>query len=190
LSTQDQITYFVVFIVGQGSVHLLAHKNTSLKSPSSSDVAHRVATSTENKSREIKALDIVDTVGVTVHTQIEATESIARQTVTTALENNSLGLVVLHDILNDRLEDGLVGHIGDTISKRKVDSIVFSLSNTSVSKFTSAGEVLSVLVERNRHDTVGGVESLLDTITMMHVNIDVKDPLFESKEFENTEDNV
>jgi hypothetical protein len=45
-------------------------------------------------------------------------------------------------------------------------------------------------VERNSHDTVGGVESLLNTITVMDINIDVEDPLFKSKEFENTEDDI
>jgi hypothetical protein len=45
-------------------------------------------------------------------------------------------------------------------------------------------------VERNGHDTVGGVESFLNTITVMDVNIDVKDPLFESEELENAENNI
>lgn len=41
----------------------------------------------------------------------------------------------------------------------------------------SAGEILSVFVEGNRHDTVCGVESLLHTIPVMDVNIYVENPL-------------
>ncbi|KAF3844660.1 hypothetical protein F7725_007823, partial [Dissostichus mawsoni] len=40
-----------------------------------------------------------------------------------------------------------------------------------------AREVLSVLVEGHRHDTVCGVESLLHTVSMMDVNVDVQNSL-------------
>ncbi|KAI6769544.1 hypothetical protein HG530_004173 [Fusarium avenaceum] len=179
-----------VFVVRQSSFHLLANKNTGLKSPSTCDVSHCVATSTENQSRKVEALDKVDTVGMTIHAQVEATETITRQTVATTLQDNSLRLVVLHDVLNNRLEDRTVRRIGNTISERKVDGVVLSLSNTSIPKLTSSREILAILVERNGHDTVGGVESLLNTVTMMDIDINVEDPLFKSKEFENAEDDV
>lgn len=47
---------------------------------------------------------------------------------------------------------------------------------------TSAREVLSVLVERNCHDAVCGVEGLLHTIAMMDVNINVQNSLVVSVE--------
>lgn len=125
-----------------------------------------------------------------IHTQVKAAKSIARQTVTTALQNDSFRLVVLHDVLNNRLEDRTVRRIGNTISERKVDGVVLSLSNTSIPKLTSSREILAILVERNSHDTVGGVESLLNTIAMMDIDVDVEDPLFKSKKFENAEDDV
>jgi hypothetical protein len=45
-------------------------------------------------------------------------------------------------------------------------------------------------VEGNSHNTVGGVEGLLNTITVMDVNIDVEDPLFESEELEDAENDI
>lgn len=44
-------------------------------------------------------------------------------------------------------------------------------------QISCAREVLSVLVEGNRHDTVCGVEGFLHTIAMMDVNIYVQDSL-------------
>lgn len=44
-------------------------------------------------------------------------------------------------------------------------------------QISCAREVLSVLVERNRHNTVRGVEGFLHAIAMMDVNIDVQDSL-------------
>ena len=40
---------------------------------------------------------------------------------------------------------------------------------------SSSREELSVLVERAGHHAVGRVERLLDSVTVMHVNVDVED---------------
>ena len=45
-------------------------------------------------------------------------------------------------------------------------------------------------MERNRHDTVGGVKGLLDAITVMDVYVDVNDALMIFKKFENGDDDV
>lgn len=42
---------------------------------------------------------------------------------------------------------------------------------------SSAREILSIFVERYSHDTVSGVESLLNTISMMDINIYVQNSL-------------
>ena len=39
---------------------------------------------------------------------------------------------------------------------------------------TGAGEVLAKLVERDTHHSIGGIESLLDTITVMDIDINVE----------------
>jgi hypothetical protein len=51
----------------------------------------------------------------------------------------------------------------------------------SYPEISSAGEVLSVLVERDGHDTVSGIECFLHTITVMNVNVDVQNTLVVSK---------
>ena len=54
---------------------------------------------------------------MTSHAEVEASKTIARQAVTTTLKNNSLWLVVIHDSLDNWLEDGLVGGVIDAITK-------------------------------------------------------------------------
>lgn len=165
----------------------MSHEDTSLVSPSTGDVAHGVATTTENQRGQTEALDVAHAVSVAIHAQIEATQTITRQTVTATLQDNSFGLVILHDVLDNGLENGFVGLVSDTVSQRVVDRVVFAASDTNVAKLTSTREVLSVLVERDRHDTIGCVESLLDTVSMVNVNIDVEDSFHESQKFEDTE---
>jgi hypothetical protein len=76
-------------------------------------------------------------------------------------------------VLDYRLEDALVRGIIDAISEREVDRVVLSLADTNIAELTSPGEVLSVFVERHRHNSVCGIEGLLDPISMMNINVDV-----------------
>lgn len=84
---------------------------------------------------------------MTSHTKVEATQAIARQTVTTTLQDDSLWSVPFHNALDDGLENALVGHIVDPISEREVDGIMFAMADTDVAELTRSREVFSVLVE-------------------------------------------
>lgn len=125
-----------------------------------------------------------------IHAQVEATQPVARQTITTTLQDNSLRLVVSHDVLDDGLEDGLVGFVGDTIAERVVDSVVLPGADADVAKFACSREVLSILVERHSHDSVGCVEGLLDAITVVDIDVDVEDALLETEQLQDTKNNV
>lgn len=124
------------------------------------------------------------------HAEVEATQTIARQAVATALQDNSLRSVIIHNTLNDRFKDGFVCHIVDTIAKREVDRIVLTRADTNISKLASAREVLAIFVEGDGHDSIGSVESFFDSIAMVDINVDVEDALLESKELNNAEDDV
>lgn len=125
-----------------------------------------------------------------VHAQVETAESVARQAVTAALENNGVRIVVFHDARNDRLEDRLVGSIIYAVSEGAVDCVIFALADADISELTGTGEILAVLVKRHRHDSIRRVESLLDTISVVYVDIDIQDALVESQQLEDTEDDV
>lgn len=66
----------------------------------------------------------------------------------------------------------------------------FGIPNTVIPHFSSPREELSILVETTRHDSISSIEGLFDSISMMHVDIDVEDSGVVSEQFENTEDNI
>jgi hypothetical protein len=84
---------------------------------------------------------------MTLHAEIETSKTIARQTVTAALQYNSFRLVIVHDALDDWLEDRLVGLIVDAVAKREVDCIILSCTDTYVTQLARTREVFAVLVE-------------------------------------------
>lgn len=127
---------------------------------------------------------------MTAHAKVEAAETVTRKTVSTTLEDDGLRLVVVHYGLNNRLENGLVGIIGNTIAKREIDGVVLSNANSDVAQLASSGEVLSILVEGAGHNSVGCVEGLFNAITVVNVDVDVQDALLVSQELENCEDDV
>lgn len=57
--------------------------------------------------------------------------------------------------------------------RRACDSLPLALADTVVPHLTGPREELSVLVKANSHDSIGDVECLFDTITVMYVYIDV-----------------
>ena len=116
---------------------------------------------------------------MTSHAQIEATQSIAWQTVTSALQYDCSRLVPIHDWFDDGFEDIFVRRVVNAIAKGEIDGVVFSLTDTDVAQFTSPGEVFAILMEWNSHDSVCGVESFLDAIAMMYINVNVQHPLME-----------
>lgn len=117
---------------------------------------------------------------MTPHAEIKASEAITRETITTALDNDGLGTVPFHDITDGWLKYALVRDIIDAISKREVHRIILALSNTDVTKLTSSGKVFSVFMEGDGHNTIGRVEGLFDTITMVDININVQHSLPET----------
>ncbi len=127
---------------------------------------------------------------MTSHAEVETSKAITRQAITTALKNNGFWLVVVHNRFDDRLKDGLVSDIVDTITQREIDSVVLALANTNIAKLASPREVLAILVKRAGHDTVGSVEGLLNAITVMNIDVNVKNSLLEAQELDDAENNV
>lgn len=182
--------HLIVVIVRKLGYQIVADQDARLKGPGTRDVAHGVTTTAENQCRQIKAFDKVDAVGMPAHAQVEAAQTVTRQTVSTALQDHGLWTIPFHHTLDHRLKNALVRDIVDTIPEGEVDRIIFALANTDVAELASAGEVLAVLVEGNGHDAICGVKRFFDTITMVNINVDVKHSLFEAQKFENSQDDI
>lgn len=171
------MTNLVIIVIRKIRLQTVANKNASLESPRAGDIAHCVTATAQDQGGQVEALDEVDAVRVASHAQVETSQAITRETVTTTLKNHGFWTVPLHNALDHRLEDTLVRDIVDAVTKWEIDSIVFALSHTDVTELTGTREILSILVERHSHDTVCSVKCLLDTIAMVDINIDVENAL-------------
>jgi len=45
-------------------------------------------------------------------------------------------------------------------------------------------------MERHSHDSVGSIERFLNTVAVVNVNVDVQNPLLESKELNDAKDDI
>jgi len=60
---------------------------------------------------------------MTLHAQVERSKFISTEGIGPTLEDDGVGLVPFDDSLDDGLEDGGVGGVGDTVVKRDVDGV-------------------------------------------------------------------
>lgn len=112
---------------------------------------------------------------LTSHAQVKASQLVARQRVCTALEHHGAGAVPVHDVLNDGAENVAELDVANTIAKGHVDRVALALLDANVAYVTRSGEKVTKLVERSGHDSVGGVEGLLNTVSVVDVNVNVED---------------
>ena len=71
--------------------------------------------------------------------------------------------------------DTFEGFVIHAVIQRKVDGIVLSFGISNVMNITGSGKVLSKLMKGDCHDTIRGIKSLLHTIAVMDVNVNVED---------------
>ena len=179
-----------VVVVGQFVGDLGAEGDGGLVGPAAGDVSDGVAAAAEEEEREAVGLEELDAAPVSLEGEIEAAEAVAGEGVGAALEDDGGGLVGLHDFLHDGLEDGLVGVVVDAVADGEVDGVVLAAAGADVLEVAGAGEVLAVLVEGDGHDAVGGVEGLLDAVSVVDVDVDVEDALVVLEELEDGEHDV
>ena len=96
---------------------------------------------------------------------------------------------------NHRNKQTLIGGVINSISQREVKTVVFASASSNVPKkvifisenrkqaisispkISCSREVLSILVERDSHHTVCGVEGFLDSISVVDVDVNVQHSL-------------
>ena len=145
-----------------------------LVGPAARDVADGVAAAPEHEQGHAVALDGLDAARMAPVAEVEAAEPVAGQGVCAALQHNRPRPVPLHDVRNDRLEDGVVAGVVDAVAQGHVDRVVLAGAAANVADVPGAGEELAVLVEGDGHDAVGGVEGLLHAVPVVHVNVNVQ----------------
>ena len=181
---------FQVIVVGKLIGDLYIQQTRSFIGPSTRYVTDGVATATHDEHGDTERFQVIHAHGVTVEGQIEASNAITSERISTALKGDDFGAEALHDHRTYRLKDSLVGDVIDTVVQREVERVVLTKSATNILNVTSTREELSVLVEGQGHNTVGCVEGLFNSVSMMDIDIDVENALVYLEKFKNTQDNV
>src|SRR5690606_27134354 len=91
---------------------------------------------------------------------------------------------------DDWFKNALIRLIIDTLTKGDINGIMFTFSKTNISHITSSWEEFNMFVERNCQYTITSVKCFLNTITMMNININVKDTTMIFKQFKNSQNDV
>mmetsp|Transcript_1791 Transcript_1791/g.2943 ORF Transcript_1791/g.2943 Transcript_1791/m.2943 type:complete len:340 (-) Transcript_1791:445-1464(-) len=166
-----------VVVEGQRVWDRGVQQHRGLVSPAARHIAQCVASTAEHQGGHVEGLDVADAVGVSLDGQLEAAQTVARETVRTALQHDGARLILLHDLRDDRLEDGVVALVVHAVVQRDVDGVALSRLIPLVLHIARAGKIFTELVERAGHDSVGGVEGLLHAVSVMDVDVDVQHAL-------------
>jgi hypothetical protein len=127
---------------------------------------------------------------VSLHREIEATQFVPGQRVGTTLQYDDGWSEDFEAFAHDRLEDALECLVRDAVSEGNIQSISVSIPTSFILLGAGSREVLSVFVEAARHNPIGSVEGLFDTISVMTINVDVEYAGVRSKEFQDGENDI
>jgi len=149
--------------------------NSSFISPASGDILHSVASSSQKDNRNTELQGIINASSVASCTEIELTKFVFIKRIGTTLQNNSIRLEFFDNLLYDILIYADKALIINARVKWDIKTIAFTVALSDwIVMACSREEVLSVLMERNGHDSVGCKERFLNAISVMHVNINVQ----------------
>ena len=179
-----------VVVVRQLVRYFSIQQNARLKRPAPRHVAHRVPSSSQDQEGDIFALYVLHARRVASKRQVETAEPVARQRVSAALEHDCLGCKTLKNFVDDGAKNAHKGIVVHAVVEGEIYSVAFALAVPDVLDVPRARKVLSKLVERARHHAVGRVESLLDTIAVVNVDVDVENALMVLEQLEDCEDAV
>jgi hypothetical protein len=176
-----------VVVVRQLVRDVLAHQQRRLVRPAARNVAHRVAAAPNDEHGDAELLAIVDAVAVALEGQVEAAESVAGQAVRAALQHDSCRGKLGHNPVHDGLEERAVAIVVHAVLERRVDGVVEALAVAFVAPVAGAGEILAEFVQGQRHHAVARVESLLDSVTVVNVDVDVEHALVRLEQLEDAQ---
>lgn len=76
------------------------------------------------------------------------------------------------------------------IFERDIDGVSLANASTSIVLGPGAGKVVAIFVKAARHDAICGVESLLDPIAVMAVDVDVENAWVYTQKLQNSQHNI
>lgn len=166
------------------SVDLNAQGYSSLVCPTAGDIFYGVSSPTHHDCGQVEPQHIVETSSVALHTHVELSQLIVAETVCSQLDYQSMRPVLSHHGPHHCSKQFIVLVIGDTWLKGHVYAVVFSIMLTNLVQTPSSGEkILAVLMEGDSHASVSEVESFLDAVTMVDIDVEVQHSGVDLEEF-------
>mmetsp|Transcript_16717 Transcript_16717/g.46704 ORF Transcript_16717/g.46704 Transcript_16717/m.46704 type:complete len:213 (+) Transcript_16717:523-1161(+) len=164
----------IIVLVGrQLWVQLLPEEGPSLKGPAACHVADGIPATAQHQHGHPKALHETQARGMAFYGEVEHTQAVPRERIGACLEDYSSRFVHVHHLLHNGHEELGVRLVVHAILQGGVEGIELPLSAAGVVEVARAREEVTKLVEGNRHHTVCGVESLLDAVPMVDVDVNV-----------------
>ena len=127
---------------------------------------------------------------MTLDRQIKEAKSISTERVSSTLQLDGFWLKPVDYFAHHRFEGSLIRSIVYTVVQGEVYRVVFSLFFPDIVKSTSAWEIVSVLVERDSHNSICGEESFLNTISVVAVYVDVEYSLISFQKLEDSKHTI
>mmetsp|Transcript_5431 Transcript_5431/g.7907 ORF Transcript_5431/g.7907 Transcript_5431/m.7907 type:complete len:239 (+) Transcript_5431:439-1155(+) len=181
---------FKVIIVWYFVRNFLLQKYGRLVCPASRHVAYGVSPTTQYQCWHVKGFHVFDAFGMSLQTEVETTQSISRETICPALQNDRSRSVYGHNFIKDRFEYSFVGIICHTPGEGCIYAKSRALSSPHILDMSRTRKEVTVLVKREGHDSICAVECLFDTIAVMNVNIDIEHACVNLEKFEYGEHDI
>lgn len=157
-----------------------ADEDRGLVRPRPRDVPGRVPPAADNEHRQAKTLDKAHAVSVPADVQVKTSQPVVAEAVGAALEHDRRRVEGLDGRLDHVLEEVRVAFVVDAVVERHVDRVVLArvvrVDGPRGFEGTRAREKYFsiVFVEGDAHDPVGAPERLLDSVAVVHVDVDVQ----------------
>lgn len=100
------------------------------------------------------------------------------------MKKDGFGSIVCHDFVNDLLEDVHEGFVVKAFIEGEVHRMIGAIFLPDIVDVASAWEIVLKLMEGTSHHPVGEIEGLLNSISMVDVDVDVENPLEGFQQFE------
>lgn len=164
--------------------------------PCAGDIAGSIASTAKHDHGNTKGFAKLCTGTMALDLQVKPTQAITGKRIGTTLEGYDRGAELFVDLADDGLKEVGILLISDAVVKGYIDGvvrtgIVLGLG-TVIFETASAGEedVRGVFVEGTGHDTVCTIESLLDTVAVMNIDVDIEHSRIAAQNLENGKNDI
>ena len=180
----------VVLVEGDLPVDALSADDGGLVGPRACHILDGVSPAAEDDEWYLEGLQELDAAGVPLEGEVELAEPVPREGVCARLQDDGAGLEGVHALAHHLLEEHLVAVVVDAGVEGHVDRVPLAAVQPLVHEVAGAGVEVPVLVEGDAHDAVRGVEGFLHPVPVVHVDVDVHDPLVVLEQLEDAQHDV